>query len=288
MVEKRIDIIIVNYNGFLYTQECVNSLFKINYSNYKIVIVDNCSTDNSYTLLMSTYGGCDNINIIRTPDNIGFAGGNNFGIKYAISKGAEFFLLLNNDTEVDPEFLNKMVSHIDDHTIISPIIYYYDYPSDVWYGAGNFNRIKCISENGDYTKKSFVNFATGCCELIPKSVIDKVGLMAEEYFMYYEDADYSLRAISNGIKILYTPEAKIYHKVGKSSGGELSKFSIYYNNRNRFYLIKTHKFGFLCCVYTFVTRIIRFLLSIVINNNDYIILRAYKDYKKGKMGKQMF
>ncbi|MDD7255908.1 glycosyltransferase family 2 protein [Bullifex porci] len=287
MVEKRIDIIIVNYNGFLYTQECVNSLLKINYSNYRIVIVDNYSTDNSYTLLVSAYGRCGNIDIIRTPDNLGFAGGNNFGIKYAISKGAEFFLLLNNDTEVDPEFLNKMVCRIDDLTIISPIIYYYDYPSDVWYGAGHFNRMKCISENGDYTKESFVNFATGCCELIPKSVIDKVGFMAEEYFMYYEDADYSLRAISNGIRILFTPEAKVYHKVGKSSGGEQSKFSIYYNNRNRLYLIKSHHFGIICSIYTYVTRIIRLLLSILKNNNDYIILRAYSDYKKGKMGKQM-
>lgn len=288
MVEKRIDIIIVNYNGFSYTKDCINSLLSINYSNYRIIIVDNCSTDKSYPLLVSAFRECENIDIIRTPDNLGFAGGNNFGIEYAISKGAEYFLLLNNDTVVDTQFLNKMASRIEKNTIVSPIIYYYDYPSDIWYGAGKFNKIKCISENGDYTKEGFVNFATGCCVLIPKSVIDKVGLMAEEYFMYYEDVEYSLRAISKGIRILYTPEAKIYHKVGKSSGGESSKFSIYYNNRNRFYLIKTHKFGFFCCIYTFVTRIIRILLSIIKNNNDYIILRAYADYRQGKMGKQLF
>lgn len=284
----KIYIILLNYNGFELTRECINSLKGMYNQNYEIIVVDNASTDGSYDLLYTEYGADKKIVILKNERNNGFADGNNFGIRYAIKNGGKLFLLLNNDTEVEKDFLDKIVSNYNYDSIHTPKINFFNDKNDIWYAAGEIDYGKCIVKNGNADIEKKVSFATGCCMLFSKNIVDKIGLMNEEYFMYYEDVDYSLKAINNGVDIIYKPGALVYHKVGKSSGGEKSILSIYYNNRNRFYIMKKYHFGIKCKIYTFVTRTIRLVVAKFKNNNDKIIIEAYRDYKKGIIGKKNF
>ena len=282
---EKVYIILINYNNFEITKECIGSIMNIDYPCYQIIVVDNGSTDNSYTLLTSEYSDNEKVTILKSDENLGFSGGNNIAIKYAIEQGGRFFLLLNNDTEVEPDFLSVMMSKCEDDTAVAPLIYLYDQPDKVWYGGGFFKRYITKVLNRRPKKERLVNFASGCCVLLTKHIIDTVGLLDEDFFMYCEDVDYSLRIYEKGCKILYTPDAVIYHKFGKTSNKVSSKLSVYYLNRNRFYLIKKYKLGFVSIVYTCATRLVRYLMSYIVKSNDDIILRAYRDFRRGKVGK---
>jgi GT2 family glycosyltransferase len=234
-------IILINYNGYRDTIECIQSLSKINYKNFKIIIVDNASTNNSLDYLNEYIENCI---IIQSKENLGFAGGNNLGIEYAIKNGAEYVLLLNNDTIVEHNFLNKMTETFNISKNIGVVgckIKYYEQKNRIWYGGGRINWFKFIGEHygmreidkGQYDGKYEIEFMTGCCMLISREVIKKVGLLANEYFMYFEDVDYCVKVKDGGFRIYYNPEAVIYHKVGIASGGEESSFSIKWCTRNR-------------------------------------------------------
>ena len=120
--------------------------------------------------------------------------------------------------------------------------------------------------------------------MIPRSVLDKAGLLDEQYFMYWEDMDYSLRLKEAGVSIRYLPNAKVWHKVGMS-GGSQSRMAIYYSNRNRFFLMKKYRFGSTAWLYTVITRFIKYIQSLIHGNNDRVIIRAWCDYRKGITGK---
>lgn len=280
-------IILVNYNGFNDTVECINSLQKIN-NKYDIIIVDNASSDKSYSKLCEKYKNEVNIHVLKTEENLGFAGGNNFGINYALSKGADIFLLLNNDTIVKEDFLDNLLIGYDNKSIVTSMINYYDDKDEHWYCAGYLNQNKCIVENGYPYYEGKVNFASGCCMLLSSYVINQIGLLSEDYFMYYEDVDYCMKAKQKKIDIFYRPKSIIYHKVSKSIEGSNSVMAIYYNNRNRFYIMKKYKLGVMCYLYTYLTRIIKYIESILFRTNNYIIKEAYRDYKKGIAGKKVF
>lgn len=254
-------IIILNYNGYKDTIECVRSIEKIDYNNYNIVIVDNNSKDGSVEILKKEL---QNYKIIQINRNKGFAGGNNIGIKYAIYKGAEYVLLLNNDTLVEPGFLTNLISGTlsEDNKIGVSIgkIYYYSGNNKIWYAGGGINYLKGESfqtgqdeiDYGQYDRKINVNFATGCMMLINKEVIETVGYLQEDYFLYYEDTDYCMRVRKYGYKILYCPKSIIYHKVS-SSTGLLSEIYQFYMCRNRYLFIKRNikvKYKAIAVLYT--------------------------------------
>lgn len=287
-MNKTVFIILVNYNRAPLTMACVDSLKKMGNQNYKVIIVDNCSTDNSFELLTIEYTANEKVIVIKNIDNTGFAGGNNYGIEYALNMNAEYLMLLNNDTEVDCDFLDEILSNYHGDGIHVPRINYYDDKNSAWYAAGEIDYNKCVVRNGKVDFEQKVTFASGCCMLFSCQIIERIGLLKEEYFMYYEDVAYSLDAIQHNIDIIYKPNALVFHKVGKSSGGEKSKISIYYNNRNRFYIMKEYRFGLRCYLYTAITRIIRLMVGFVKKDNNIIILEAYLDYKKGVKGKKSF
>lgn len=278
-------IVLVNYCGEQLTRECVASLLKQNNLNFKIVIVDNASPDGSGKVLENEYKGLSNVKVLLSSENNGFSDGNNIGIKYSLEQGALAVLLLNNDTEVDVNFFNSLMTNWKFDTIRTGRINYFYNKKDVWYANGRFNEYKGIVENGKPEVKTNVNFASGCCMLIPSIIIKDVGLLSDEYFMYYEDVDYCLRIAQANYKIEYIPNAIVYHKVGKTSGGEESKLSIYYNNRNRLILMKKFKLPLRCKIYTYCTRIIRLVHGTFRGTNDKIIFKAWKDYRKGIIGK---
>lgn len=276
-------IVLLNYKGYEDTTACIQSLRKIDYADYKIVVVDNCSGDGSYEKLKEENPDCV---CILSPENNGFSAGNNIGIHYAFDHGADYVLMLNNDTEVKEDFLTKMVEASDVKTVVTPSIYYFSEPAEIWYADGRINFNKCTVSNGDDHESKYCNYASGCCLLIPRTVYEVLGDWAEEYFMYYEDMDYSLRIINSGFKIYYEKDAVVYHKVGRSSCRG-SKLHIYYNVRNRFYVMNKFGFSKVCWMYAVVTRLVRWIKGSLSKSNEKIILKAIKDYHTGKMGKQI-
>lgn len=243
MGNPNIHIILLNYNGYKDTIDCIKSLQSIDYPNYKIVIVDNNSTDESEENIINFINKMDNTHFIQTGKNLGFSGGNNVGIKYALENNADYICLLNNDTTVEPDFLTILTNQMEQDKsigIAAGKIMYYSKPDVIWSAGGFIDERKCLgyhyginqkdSEEFNNTKK--VSFLTGCLQLIRADVLKNIGLYDEEYFLYMEDVDFCYRARLNGYKLEYIPESKIYHKVSASTGGEQSPMVLYYMTRN--------------------------------------------------------
>jgi GT2 family glycosyltransferase len=212
--------------------ECLESVKKNDYPNKQVVIIDNNSDKKIKT----------DFKVIYNQENLGFAGGNNVGIKYALEQGADYVLLLNNDTVAGPDFLSKLVKAGESDKsfgMLGPKIYFYFDKNRIWSAGGQVNWLynKGIMkgygeiDKGQYDHQEETEYLTGCCLLIKKEVINKIGLMPEEYFLYYEDTDWSLKAQQAGFKCIFAPSAKIWHK-GSVSSKKGSSSYIYYHVRN--------------------------------------------------------
>lgn len=287
----KIGIILVNYNGFRDTKECILSLLSMNYDNIEIIVVDNNSTDSSVEELKKySFPRC---NIIKSNNNKGFSGGNNIGIKYAKSIGCDFVWLLNNDTYVDADCLNYMMEcerKYNNNVVVSGKIYYAK-NNRIWYAGG-----ECSSFTGRtihyginnvdgerFDKKKRVTFISGCCMLIPMQIIHKIGLMAEEYFLYCEDLDYSCSLLKNGYKLIYEPGAHIYHKVNASTG-KVANMTTYYMVRNKRIIIRKYFSGFryvLARLYAYLEETKRVIKG---EYSSQIVNIARRDYRRGIVG----
>lgn len=295
---KKVGIILVNYNGEKYNKECIDSILKSTYEDYEIIVVDNASSDNSVESLEKNYG--NKITLFRNLKNEGFSEGNNIGIKIAKKKNCDYILLLNNDTVIIEDCIEKMVkcSINNANSVVSPKIYYYDNKEIIWSAGARMLWKKGLAaqnglnmrDNGEYNQSLNVEFGTGCCLLIPMEIIDSVGLLSKDYFLYYEDTDYCARILKSGFYIVYEPEAILYHKVSASTGGEESYMYIYYNTRNRLLFNKKHnKKNILYYLpYFYLTRIVKIILWLI--RGKYELIRAtfdsIKDYNKGIIGKR--
>ncbi|MFA6096700.1 MAG: glycosyltransferase family 2 protein [Candidatus Paceibacterota bacterium] len=297
-MQKKVYIVVLNWNGLSDARECILSLQKNNYANYEIVVVDNGSTDNSAAILKRAF---PYITIIENGINYGFAGGNNIGIEYSLRQGADYILLLNNDTAVESAFLSKLVEAGDSDEAIGLVeskICYYDEPKKIWFAGGKIDWLKTkgthmgINEldNGQYDNIREVDYLTGCCLLIKRSVFEKIGKLSEDYFLYYEDTDFCLRARNAGFKCIYVPSSKIYHKVSRSTKPGSPSY-IYYHTRNGLYLAKKNG-GTLnkillypFCIYLFVKQILKIAIFPAKRNWALAVLRGERDFLLGKTGK---
>jgi GT2 family glycosyltransferase len=252
---KKVFVIILNWNGREMTPDCLRFLVKLNTKNIElnIVVVDNASTDGSIKALkkFSPF-----VKLLCNQSNLGFAGGNNVGIKYALKNGADFILILNNDTIINKNLLVQLVEVAEkrkDAGILSPKVYFapgFEFHKDryrkddlgkvIWYAGGNLDWDNIYGENrgvdevdkGQYDQICEIDFATGACCLFRREALLEVGLFNEKYFMYLEDAELSQRIKRKGWKVLYAPPAYLWHKVAQSSavGSELNDYFI---TRNR-------------------------------------------------------
>ena len=236
-MQPKVFIIILNWNNWPDVLECLESLKDNDYPNYQVVIVDNGSDQKPKVLNQD-------IKIIYNEKNLGFSGGNNVGIKYALEQNADYILLLNDDTIVSNDFLTKLVEIGESNEsigLIGPKIYFHNQSKKIWSAGGRINWLYNKGEmigynqedNGQYDspKVQETEFLTGCCVLVKKQVIEKIGLMPEEYFLYYEDTDWSLKARKNKFKCVFVPDAKIWHKGSQSSIAGSPSY-IYYHIRN--------------------------------------------------------
>ena len=245
-MNKMAYIIIVNWNGYKDTCQCIESCRELDYSNFHILIVDNGSSDGSGQLLREQFS---DIKIIETGSNLGFAGGNNVGIRYALEQGADYIWVLNNDTVVDVHCLDFLIqAHEADPEIgmAGNKIYCHHSPETIWYAGGEVDLEKGgvthhigkdLRDDGSYDEPGPTGYITGCSVLIKTEVIKDIGLMDENYFLYFEDVDWSLRAKQKGWKLFYEPRAKLWHKEGARREQEYSDKFIYYSIRNRLYFM---------------------------------------------------
>lgn len=241
-------VILVAYGGRDDTIACLVSLAKSDYSNCKIILVDNVSPDNTTQLVSVEY---PDVEIIKSKTNLGFAGGNNLGIDYAISINAEYIFLLNNDTEIASSAIGNLVGSalkIDKLGAIGPLIYYHEKKSLIWSAGGKINfRCSNLYHRGirEIDKKQFdsleeVDYLTGCALMFPSELVSTVGKLDESFWMYYEDADFCQRLKKAGYVIMFEPSAKVWHKISSSTGGNLSRKKMWFKFRSGMMFFKRY------------------------------------------------
>jgi len=264
MKNPKVFIIILHFGNPKNTEECLKSLENLEYDNFDVMAIDN------------------------TKDNRGFAGGNNAGIKQALEKGADYILLLNNDTVIEPGFLKTLIEAGEGDKkvgILGPVIY--EYKTDkIHFNGGKVNWL--------YTESRHIagvtDYITGACMLVKREVIEKIGLMDEDYFLYCEDVDWCLKARRAGYKCIVVPEAKIWHKVSSSAKAESFSY-IYYHTRNGLLLAKKNAPFFikiLASLNSFLVygkQMIKLIILPSKNKWSKAIMLGIKDFYKRKFGK---
>lgn len=255
---KKIAIIVLNWKQPKLTIETITSLLKIKHDSfdYEIILVDNGSPDDSIKIFNQEYKNNKLIKILNTKSNLGYAGGNNFGINYALKNNFDFLILLNNDVLVDPNFLNELLKESNNYDILGPKIYFapgFEFHKDryqkkdlgkvIWAIGGQMDWNNIYGSNigidqvdhGQFKKIiNKVDFISGCCLMANRQVFEKIGKLDENYFMYLEDVDFCQRAKKAGFKMACIPKSIIWHvNSGSTSGpGDLQNYFI---TRNRIY-----------------------------------------------------
>lgn len=295
-MEPQVDIILLNFNGYKDTIDCVKSLENISYSNYNVIIVDNNSNDNSEEEIKKYIETKKNLIFIQSGKNLGFSGGNNVGIKYAIDNGADYICLLNNDTIVKHDFLNILVETMENDAsigIAAGKIMYHSQPDVIWSAGGyidykralgcHYGMMKNIS-NPNYNTEKEVTFLTGCLQLIRREVFHKIGFYDDEYFLYMEDVDFCYRCRNSGYKLKYIPSSHIYHKVSASTGNG-SPLMLYYMTRNRLLYNKKNQKNIVMRLYLYIFISMKLLLEFIRNRQNLkYFMKSVRDYRMSNFG----
>ncbi len=291
----KISIVIPNWNGQRFLADCLDSLSKINWPDYQVIVVDNGSTDNSVGFVGEKF---PKVVLIENEKNLGFASACNQGIKWALERGADYVLLLNNDTIVAPDFLTKMAEVAKQEEkigIVGAKIYYFDQPKKIWFAGGDFVKWRASGRHRFWQKQDFSkltgvvssDFVTGCAMLIKKQVFQDVGYFYESYFLTIEDLEFCWRAQKAGWEIKIDLDAYLWHKVSSSRLGEFSFSNGYYGTRNRLFFAfkQTHNLTGGCILLFLVVpiRIIQWILTGRLAMVKGMVLGCL-DFFRGKMG----
>lgn len=299
-MKETIYVILVNYNGKAYNQKCLKSILGSRVEeDLHVIVVDNASTDGSVEELREQWSGRAEVQILALDDNYGFAGGNNEGIKLALTQGAEYILLLNNDTEIKADAIERMIElQKSKGSIVVPKILYADQPDTIWCAGGELSRFIRKSshtgmdcrDRGQFDDNRRCTFANGCCMLLDRELIQKLGPMDESFFLYYEDNEYSLRAGQENVPIWYCGDAVVYHKVNGATKGNERPDNAYYITRNwlicnRRYLKKKL---LLFYVYFFFNRLAWAVIWSAQGKWGMVraMWKGIKDFRAGKAGKK--
>lgn len=228
---KQVAIIVLNWNGWRDTLECLASLKNLNYPNYRIIVVDNASTDDSVTRVHDAHAG---LLLIVNDRNLGFGGGCNVGIRRALQEGADYVWLLNNDTKVDPHALTALVEKAECDPKIGAagsVLYYMDEPGRVQaWGGGYVNFWLGVSRHRYApAPENRLHYLTGASLLLRREALEQVGLFDEKFFMYWEDADFGFRLRRAGWKLAVASGARVWHKESASLGKKSPVLDEYFN-----------------------------------------------------------
>jgi len=252
-MHPKVAIILLNWNSFDHSSNCIESLQLCDYPNFEIIVVDNGSIDGSGNLLKAKF---PKIILIASPTNEGFAAGNNRGFSYAIENQFAYAMMLNNDVFVEPDFISKLIQYMESHPdagAIQPKIFFNHNRKKIWNGGSYFLSWLGWTYSKRYMRRAGVlqsqfqqvDWITGCAFLTKTSILKEVGLLKEAFFIYYEDVDLSFRIRSNGYQLIFHPESIIYHIAGSSNKakvkgkeGYASPIVHYLNSRNHIWLLK--------------------------------------------------
>lgn len=238
---NKILIILVNWNGKQDTLECLSSLQKVTYPNFTTVVVDNGSGDDSVARIREKF---PNTPVFETHKNLGFAGGNNVAIEWGLRKDFEWFLLLNNDTTVDPNFLQEFINAAKMQPkakIFGAKIYRYHDPQRIDHLGGIWNPkigefeslgFANIDDGTSFETMQPVDYVCGAALLMHKSVPEKIGFLEKDFFLFWEETDFCCRARRAGMEVWTAPKAKIWHKVSSSfTGGKPQMHYFWWRSR---------------------------------------------------------
>lgn len=239
-----VHIVLLCWNGWEDTRECLESLRRLTYPHVSVVVVDNGSTDGTPEKVAE---GFPEFEVVRNGRNLGFAEGSNIGIRRALAAGADFVMLLNNDTVVHEGFLQPLLCALRDPGIgaVSPEIRYHDRPHLTWFNGGSidwrtgwaYHTPKHPSPQPGATATPII---TGCCMAVPRDVFLRVGVLDQRYFLIYEDTDWSVRAIRAGYRMMVVPESRVFHKVSASFRRDMPTLGTFYFTRNGLLFISKH------------------------------------------------
>lgn len=261
MSKLSVTIIILNWNGISDTLQLLKNLEEVTYSNFSVLVVDNASTDDSVGQIARymeknrrTETGKYKISILPLSKNYGFAEGNNKGLQQLLRERPDFYLLLNNDTIVSPDFLDRMIAAAEsDEKVgaLAPMIYFADKEGnkrdEIWYAGGWLNfyaggahhSIELPANNSAASIPT--DFISGCCLLLRKEVVAKLDVLFDPaFFAYGEDVDLCMRIVKAGYSLALVPQSTIWHKLASSSGGPKSYNFWYYNVRNNFIVMSRY------------------------------------------------
>lgn len=246
---SRTIVVVLNWNSHEMTAECIRSLLAMGGTAFEILVVDNGSTDGSVELLPRQF---PQISVLPQGRNLGFAAGCNIGMRLAMEQGAEFILLVNNDTIVDAGLLRELLTEAErnpEAAILSPKIYFFDDRELLWWAGGRFSLWTGIpilpgrkeKDRGQYDSIREIEWATGCVALLRVAALRQVGLFDERLFGNGEDLDLSIRVRQAGYGILYVPAAKLWHREGVDYRKNVGEYARYFTGtRNLLWLMHKH------------------------------------------------
>jgi GT2 family glycosyltransferase len=254
LATPKVTIIVLNWNNVSDTLTCLESLSKLNYPDYTVLVVDNGSTDDSVAQISGRFPETE---LLRTGANLGYAEGNNVGVRHALRQKPDYVCVLNNDTILDPDCLRALVTEAEsspDIGIVGPKMYFFE-PTDMVFAAGSVIDWKNgrLLHRGVWQRESEVSplytlgpedvdFVVGCCVLVRRRLVEQIGLLDPRYYLNFEDVDLCVRARQAGYRVRYTPEAILWHKVSASLGRG-SPGNTYYMTRNSLLFFWTHLDG---------------------------------------------
>lgn len=277
--------ITLNWNQREETLNCVRSLGDLNYANLRILLVDNASADGTVDAVSKCF---PQVKVLINGKNLGFGAGFNVGIRYALDQGAEYVLIINNDARLAPDALARMLALSQpDVGIIAPKIYYASDPQRIWSLGGMRHPLtyEMISDaRGQYDRGQWQlvlerDYFVGCILLFSAKMLEDIGLFDEDFFLYYEDSDLSLRARQAGYRLLLCPVAYGWHKVALSSGGSDSPNERYWMARSSVNFFYKHTHGwqwFVVLPYRFASAV-KTVLRLTIQGKQ----NAAKSYLRG-------
>jgi GT2 family glycosyltransferase len=238
----------VTFNSEAVIGPFMDSMLKQDYRDFRLYVIDNASSDGTLRAIAEYRD--PRMVVIANRENVGVAEGNNKGIRAALADGCDAVLLINNDTVFGPDLISGLFAALAEHEceMVVPKILFYDEPDKIWCAGGYLSWVRGSArhfgfgrkDDGRFDHAQQVNYNPTCCMLIKREVFERVGLIDANYFVYFDDTDFCLRAYRAGVRLFYVPEARLLHKVGHLTGGSESLFTIRYSTRNHVYYLLKH------------------------------------------------
>lgn len=294
MKNKTIAIVILNWNGGDDILDCLKSVFESKHAAIEVVIVDNGSVDGSADLIRGRFS---HVHWIRNPRNLGFAKGSNQGMQWALKCGIQYILLLNGDARLHPSAIEKMLAVMEDEndtvvacpriylgvTSVGPNRLWFAYGIvSLWLGMFRNPAFNCF-DSPKWSAPMDMEFASGCCMLIPARILQNVGMLDETFFAYCEDIDFSIRIRKAGFRLRYVPTAHIWHGSSKPTNKTRSEMYRYLSTRNNLWVVRKHGswFEIFTCLCILPSRSLFRTMRMMISSDWNAIAAEWKGIRDG-------